>query len=101
MPNPSKIRSPRFWRRWCASGAVANASGDRLEFWMLKRFRPRVHGALATLLVDGRPIGHLVGFRTVNEMRMGFDLPPLDVSSGEILPAAFTMTFARTPNDEP
>jgi hypothetical protein len=101
MPNPSKIRSPRFWRRWCAAGAVTNVDGDRLDFWMLKRFRPRVHGARATVLVDGKPIGHAVGFRTVNEMRADLDLVPLEAPLGEILPVAFTMTFKRVPDGQP
>lgn len=69
MPNRSKVADRRFWRRWCDSGAVANIDGLCVDFWMIKRFRPRVHGARATIYVNGRPLGHVVSFTPLAALR--------------------------------
>lgn len=95
MINRSKTRDRRFWKRWCDSGAVANVDGLCVDFWMIKRFRPTVHAARATIFLNGKPLGHVVGFTPVGIPRTFADLPPV-----EDLPPVFesvTFTLRRLP----
>jgi hypothetical protein len=88
--NRSKINDHRFWRRWCDSGAVSNIDGLCVDFWMLRRFWPTA--ARGVILVNGKPLGHVVGFTPT--------MPPTpDAAAPHVIEAA-TLTFRHVPAND-
>lgn len=71
MPNSSKIRDPRFWRRWRISGAVGRA-----------RFNQQNHPEIRlgeVFITNASPTSCFVGWKSVRigEVAYGSDGLPL------------------------